>query len=171
MRILVGESGTVSTEHNPEEFRVLGSYVVTGSLLKAESLRRIGDEPGPDYIGPMLSTPEAARLMLKISGIKRSHTIATTKLAEATLEAAHVADDSPGTTVIEWETRDQVTAVRSRVLAYLMHEGYAPNDDNQQLPGARLFDSLCVVEDVLHLPRDRAIELATRFNEANVPTL
>lgn len=51
MRMLVGESGTVTTEHDEAEFRMLGSYVLSGSLSGLEAMRHMGDEPDPDYIG------------------------------------------------------------------------------------------------------------------------
>lgn len=96
--------------------------------------------------------------MMKVAGIRRSRTFATTELAKATLAAAHPAEDSPNTTVIEWEDRDHVTAVRSQLLAGLMNEGYPPNGGDQPTPGHRLYDALWVVYEVLRLPRNEAIE-------------
>lgn len=172
MRIIVGESGKVTTEHSASEFRLLQGYVTIGNLSTSTAHRQPDFIGAEGEIGPIIHTAEGAKSVATATAIRNARGIRISTLANATLRTAEDnARLSREPIVVEWGDRDSVQAVRSRVLIGLLEEGYRPGSmrsdpEGETLPGQVLYDGLCAVEDVLQLtPAEAALRAALYNND------
>lgn len=170
MRIIVGESGDISTKHTTEEFGVLQRNVILGSLAVSEAHRQPDFLGAEGEIGPMIVTPQAAQNVATVTSIRNARGLEMSRLVNETLDGAETDTESEGTVVLQWQDRDAVRAVRSRLFVGMLESGYRPGrsrtDAGEVAPDEALYDGLHVLERVLGLPPTEAAEQAAQFNDA-----
>jgi hypothetical protein len=167
MRILVGESGEITTHHTSEEFDFLKWHVELGNMSTSIAHRSPDFKGAEGEIGPMILTAEAATNVMTATNIRNARGLETSRLANTALGNAAEEDGSEDVLVLQWQDRSTVQAVRSRLFIGLLEQGFRPGR-TQTNPGEDIYNGLCVVEDVLRLPIAEATVLATSFNAAEV---
>lgn len=172
MRIIVGESGEVSTEHSAAEFGVLQRNVILGNLAISEAHRQPDFMGAEGEIGPVILTAKAAQNVATVTRIRNARGIETSQRANATLDAAETDTETEGTVVIRWQGRDTVQAVRSRLFVGMLDSGFRPSrsgtDASEVTPDEALYDGLVVLEDVFRKSTAEAAELAAQFNNVEL---
>jgi len=171
MRILVGESGDVSTQHSTAEFNLLESYVTSGNLSTSIAHRHPDFKSAEGEIGPMILTAQGAQMVATATKLRNERGLEMSRLTHETLDSATEIDGSEDVITIQWQDRDCVQAVRSRLLIGLLESGCRPGraraNSYVESPGQALYNGLHVVEEALRLPPAVAAETAAQFNAAS----